>query len=309
MLARLANTGIKQHLQAACLRSFALARGVHRRERDLDRPIFIIGCGRSGTTIFGRSLGQHEAVGYLNEPRLLWKAAFPRSDISSRFAPRVDGSLVLDADDWNERDARLLRCLFARELQRKGRTRLCEKTPANEFRLELITRVFPGARYLWIVREGHRVAQSIQKQADRAARDFGWYGFKDYKWRQLEQVCRESGEYRELSSPCRNNFDRGLLEWRMSIHAAADFFRRHPELPVLQIRYEDLTADPIGILQQVREFAELPHSPRLFRWAVANIGRTQGAPYAMTSGPGAASAPDAFDVRAADLWGAPGSWR
>ena len=141
MLGRIANTGLKLHLQAVCLRSYARARGIHRREISLDRPIFIVGCGRSGTTIFGRCLGQHEAVGYLKEPRLLWKAAFPRSDISSRFAPRVKGSLVLGEDDWNPANAKLLRFLFARELQSKRKTRLCEKTPGNEFRLELIARV------------------------------------------------------------------------------------------------------------------------------------------------------------------------
>jgi Sulfotransferase family len=285
MLGRFANTGIKQHLQAACLRSFARARGAHRRETSLDRPIFIVGCGRSGTTILGRSLGQHEAVGYLNEPRLLWQAAFPRTDISSRFARRVDGSLVLDQDDWTPANARLLRFLFARELQRNGKTRLCEKTPGNEFRLALMTRVFPDARYLWIVREGDHVARSIKKLADGARGHFGWYGFKDYKWRQLEKVCRASAGHRELPSLCCNNFDRGLLEWRMSIHVAADFFRRHPESPMLRIRYEDLTGDPIGTLRSVSAFAELPYSPRLLRWVGDNIRTSQAAPYPPESQP------------------------
>jgi hypothetical protein len=279
MLGRVAHTGIKQHLQAVCLRSFALTSGIHWRESSLDRPIFIVGCGRSGTTIFGRCLAQHEAVGYLNEPRLLWKAAFPRSDVSSRFASRVRGSLVLGENDWNPANAKLLRFLFARELQRRGKTRLCEKTPGNEFRLKLIARVFPGARYLWIIREGSSVARSIQRMADGAKRGFGWYGFQDYKWRQLAKVCQESAEHREQASLCRNNFHRGLLEWRLSIRAAADFFHRHPELPMLRIRYEDLTANPIGTLHSAIEFAELPQSHRVLLWAHANVRKSEAAPY------------------------------
>jgi hypothetical protein len=274
MLGRIAHTGVKQHLQAVCLRSFAIATGAHRGAAKLDRPMFIIGCGRSGTTIFARSLGQHEAVAYLNEPRLLWKAAFPRSDISSRFARRLEGSLLLGEADWHPANAELLRFFFARELQRKRKARLCEKTPGNEFRLELMRRIFPNARYLWIIRQGHQVARSIQKLADRATGDFGWYGFKDYKWRQLEKVCREAAGHRELPSLCRDNFDRGLLEWRVSVDVAAAFFGRHPELPVLQIRFEDLTADPIGTLQSVGEFAELTYSPRLLHWAAENIRKT-----------------------------------
>ena len=31
-------------------------------------PVFIIGCGRSGTTILGRTLAEHPRVKYLNEP-------------------------------------------------------------------------------------------------------------------------------------------------------------------------------------------------------------------------------------------------
>jgi Sulfotransferase family len=285
MLGRIASTGLKRHLQAASLRAFAQAMGAHRSETALDRPIFIVGCGRSGTTILGRSLGQHEAVGYLNEPRLLWKAAFPRSDISSRFAAHVGGSLALDENDWNPTNARLLRFLFARELRRTRKSRLCEKTPANEFRLKLITKVFPDARYLWIVREGIFVARSIQRLADRAKGGFGWYGFGDYKWRQLEAACRRSGEDRELSAVGRNNFDRGMLEWRISGQVAADFFGSHPELPMLQIRYEDLTAEPLATLSAACEFAELPHSRRLLRWAERNI-RKSGAPGPSNRGPG-----------------------
>jgi hypothetical protein len=273
MLGRIAHTGVKQHLQAVCLRSFALARGAHRSEITLDRPIFIVGCGRSGTTIFGRCLGQHEDVGYLNEPRLLWKVAFPRSDISSRFAPRVGGSLVLGENDWNPAGARLLRFLFASELRRRRRTRLCEKTPGNEFRLGLISRVFPDAKYLWIVRDRRRVAQSIQKLADRALHDFGWYGFRDYKWHQLEKLVRELTPPSEMPRHSRSNLERGLIEWRMSIRYAEDFFRCHPQLPMLQIRYEHLTADPAGTMCTVSEFAELPHSPQLLRWAARHVNR------------------------------------
>jgi hypothetical protein len=35
----------------------------------LTRPVFIVGCGRSGTTILGEMLGRHPQLAYLNEPR------------------------------------------------------------------------------------------------------------------------------------------------------------------------------------------------------------------------------------------------
>ena len=37
-------------------------------------PIYIIGTGRSGTTILGVILSIHRQVGFLNEPKALWHA-------------------------------------------------------------------------------------------------------------------------------------------------------------------------------------------------------------------------------------------
>ena len=40
--------------------------------RKVKQPIFILGTGRSGTTILGVTLAMHRAVGFLNEPKALW---------------------------------------------------------------------------------------------------------------------------------------------------------------------------------------------------------------------------------------------
>ena len=46
-------------------------------------PVFIIGCGRSGTTILGNTLSNHPKIKYLNERRDLWHKAYPEFDIWS----------------------------------------------------------------------------------------------------------------------------------------------------------------------------------------------------------------------------------
>jgi hypothetical protein len=66
----------------------------------LDRPIFVIGCGQSGTSILGRSLGAHPDVAYLHERRDLWIAAFPEADVWNAESGRRGGKIRLDERDY-----------------------------------------------------------------------------------------------------------------------------------------------------------------------------------------------------------------
>ena len=62
----------------------------------LVRPVFIVGCGRSGTTALGEVLGRHPLLAYLNEPRDIWLYE-PRTDIWSAKAGARGGRLRLSA--------------------------------------------------------------------------------------------------------------------------------------------------------------------------------------------------------------------
>lgn len=44
-------------------------------------PVFIVGCGRSGTSLLGALVGRHAAVEYLNEARVIWINGFPEADV------------------------------------------------------------------------------------------------------------------------------------------------------------------------------------------------------------------------------------
>src|SRR5262245_42051840 len=239
------------------------------RSASLDRPVFLIGCGRSGTTILGTALSHHPAIAYLNEPRQLWIRCYPETDIWSPLADRRGGALALDASACRGRRTRRLRSLFAEELRKSARRQLVEKLPINSFRLPFIDAMFPDARYLHIVRNGVEVAASIAREC--AERD--WYGAHDYKWRQLVRFADRRPETASLPAHCSDDFARGLLEWRLSVECARAFCSALPASRHLELRYEALVADPPGTLADVERFIGVPPDPDVDAFARANISR------------------------------------
>jgi hypothetical protein len=205
----------------------------------LDRPIFVIGCGQSGTSILGRSLGAHPDVAYLHERRDLWIAAFPEADVWNADAGRRGGKIRLDERDYTPAGGAALRRAFAAELAARRRPFLCEKLPINAFRLGLIGRIFPDARYVYIRRNGIDVARSIAWVATASR----WFGVDDAKWGRLSELSETFAPLRGVAAECRTPFHKGLLEWVLSTAFAEDFFRRRVKAAIA-IRYENLAAAP-----------------------------------------------------------------
>src|SRR5690606_33383867 len=142
------------------------------------RPIFILGCGRSGTTIFGTTLSQHRDITYLNERRDLWHQAYPIADIWSEQGKARGGKMKLTAADASPDKSALLRTLFYRQTIKTSRPVLVEKLPINNFRVEFIQAIFPDARFIHIYRNGLEVANSIKKMSEAGK----WFASNQYKW-------------------------------------------------------------------------------------------------------------------------------
>lgn len=232
-------------------------------------PVFIIGCGRSGTTALGTLLAEHPAVTYLNEPREIWASVFPRSDIWSGRAPARGGRLVLTAEDTDDTRSRRLRRLFHAMTVRSGRPLLVEKLPINTFRLGLLHEVFPGARYIHLYRNGLEVARSIEPLA-RAGR---WFGAGGYKWDRLAEYAETRPETRGLPVQCESPYLRGLLEWRLSTSCAVDFLQGLPGDRFVELSYRGFTADPGGAVARLAAFLGLEAGPPLVELARDTVSR------------------------------------
>jgi len=113
-----------------------------RCTRRLHKPVIIIGAPRSGTTLMGKILSQHQDVLYLEEPRLTWRYGNDRK--SDQLRPEDARPEVID----------YIHRAFGKQVHQAGRARLLEKTPSNSLRLGYVDRVMPDCKVIHMIRDG-----------------------------------------------------------------------------------------------------------------------------------------------------------
>ncbi len=235
-------------------------------------PVFIIGCGRSGTSILGRTLSRHEKVTYLHEPRRLWFSAYPETDIWTSKAQVRKGKLVLTEHDADEKKSRKLQRLFRLETVRTKKPVLIEKLPINNFRLKLLQAIFPDSRFIHIYRNGLEVARSIQEKSDKGS----WFASNPYKWRKLVEHALSRDETASLPKLSSGYFDMGLLEWRLSTEAAVEFLRGLKDDTFFELSYDELVQDPAKTITRVTRFIGLADDMHVKKFASDQIQRKTG---------------------------------
>ncbi|WP_423823593.1 sulfotransferase [Salinisphaera sp. SPP-AMP-43] len=245
----------------------------------LARPVFVVGCGRSGKSTLAGLLSRHPEVLCLDEPRHLWFSAFPQADIWTSKAIERRGRIALDGQDYNAARARRLRRLFRVQAIRHDRSTVLEELAINSFRLPLIREVFPQARFIHVYRNGLEVAELIQQAAERG----GWFGTNDYKWQQLAAYAALYPATADLPELCDDFYDRGLLEWRLSTEAVVSFFQTLPRESYLEINSKALFDTPGRVVQQVYQLLGLtgdtnaPTTDVVFHRSSAGIARSVSA--------------------------------
>lgn len=201
----------------------ALARSIRP---SLERPIFLLGAARSGTTFLGDCVGRVPQITYHHEP--------PSTKAAGRY--------VFQAL-WGFQRSRWFYSTVYRWLirtQLDGGLRFCEKTPTNAFLIPFLDRAFPDSQFVHIIRDGRDVALShIQKpwllESSRGSivREPGGYLHGPYApW------WVEEGREREFEET--SDIHRMSWAWRRYVEAA---LRDGPALGAdryLEIRYEDL---------------------------------------------------------------------
>ncbi|GIW74664.1 MAG: hypothetical protein KatS3mg103_1186 [Phycisphaerales bacterium] len=236
----------------------------------MSEPIaFLTGCGRSGTTILGQMIGVSPGVAYANDDFAIWIEPFPQCDAWGLRPDTVhmDNRIELTEEDLAGGDVPRF---WSMVRARRGSARLLvEKVALNNFRLRFLAALAPEARMVNIVRHGVEVARSIARRVEVGQ----WYGPSDRKWRLLERLAISRGLEHELAL-CRDDVDRGLLEWRMSVEVAAEHTSAIGPGRVLQVRYESLLEEPQAVAGRIAEHLQLPDGGRaMAAWAIGRLER------------------------------------
>lgn len=231
-------------------------------------PIYIMGTGRSGTTILGTVLSYHRQTGYLNEPKLMWHAANPNEDVIGSFTD-APASVWLTADDATPAVSRKFRRLYGWFLAATLSKRIVDKNAELPFRIEYLRAMFPDARFLLLVRNGYDTCTSIERwsqthgqsaAADHQTPATDWWGKDSRKWHLLlDQVAAGEPELAGKIDQLRTltaDTDRAALEWALVMHQGMKLADAMPEC-VHVVRYEQLTAQPKQTLEAIRAFCDL----------------------------------------------------
>jgi hypothetical protein len=227
---------------------------VKHRRSDALPPCFIIGCGRSGTSILGKALQHHPDVCYLREPIHLWAAIDRRTDVTHLHYRLPEARFIMDASHSNRQNELRFGRLILGARDRLGARIVIEKTPHNAARIGFIESLVHGALYLHIVRDGVDVTRSINRLATtdpfklaHQPRHNTWWGNENSKWKALARDGVEAGYFPGEIAQVRTHAAKGAYEWLVSL-GEVDRWRARLGERLREVRYDDFTSDPAGTL-------------------------------------------------------------
>lgn len=162
-----------------------------RFETKLHNPLFIIGCGRSGTTMLTSLLRNHKDICSFSEANEIWDPEGYRWFNKNLNRPPIWYDPIKYTEVWrdyfNGNYRKQLKNIFGCYQFISRKKIFLNKSPMNTFRISDIFEIFPDARFIHIIRDGRAVAFSwavkeyatIQKHADVYRKRGFFYTFNE----------------------------------------------------------------------------------------------------------------------------------
>jgi hypothetical protein len=214
-----------------------------------DRPVIIGACPRSGTTLLRTMLDSHPEIGVPRETRFvleIWEKRYDFGDLRDPKARRKVGRWIFRREESqagrlgvNKTKAvrrliaapptlgSLLATAFLLYAERFGKSRWGDKRPTYAARMHVIRDFFPHAQFINMLRDPRACAASMRK--------LGWYD---------------------------GDIAPAVELWERSVKVVDRWRARLAPDQLLDVRYEDLVADPEGELARVTAFTGLAADDR-----------------------------------------------
>ncbi|MAM10172.1 MAG: sulfotransferase family protein [Rhizobiaceae bacterium] len=247
--------------------------------RKVDAPVFIVGTGRSGTTLLGKLFALHKDVQFLNEPKALWHFAHGEEDIIGSYADRA-GKVRLDIPSDLETLAQKISNVYGWAAFFAGAIQVADKYPELIYRTDFVQALFPGAKMVAIVRDGVDTCNSVTLWSKRkgteteGGRTDDWWGRDGRKWRCLvDELIPENSDLAPLQQMLFDDprhEDRSAVEWILSMREVQKQVRAHPD-SIISIKYEDLCADPETLLARIFDFCGLDTDRSVIDYAKVSL--------------------------------------
>ena len=237
-------------------------------EPEIKRPIFVVGCPRSGTNTLYYRLAKHPDLAWISNitkkmpnsmllTRLLMMVRKDHHPTEAKNVWRRYATADNDArgrDDATPKAKAFFHKVVRNHLTMFDKGRFINKCPRNSVRIEFLDELFPDAFFIHMIRDGRAVANSIL----RARKNHGdaYWGCEPPGWQDLAD--------RPMVEACG-------LQWKMIVEHALDTATSIPPERYMEVRYEDMCDRPEETFRAVGEKVGLEWDDAVLRELVSDI--------------------------------------
>lgn len=247
-------------------------------QKNISKPIYILGTGRSGTTILGKILAVHPEIGFLNEPKALWHSINAKDDLIGSYS-NTPGSYWLDASDVTPQMIQSAHRLYAFYTTLTRSKRILDKYPEMIFRVAYLKSIFSDAQFIIIVRNGWDTIHSVrtwseEKLVKQNGETHNWWGANNQKWQLLlQQVVPQIPSLAPLADDIREvtrQEDMAAVEWIATMYQGQQVLNQFPK-DVIVVRYEAMTTDPRKTMARLIKFCGLSEDSFFSDYAASTL--------------------------------------
>lgn len=218
-------------------------------------PVFVVGCGRSGTTLLRLMLHRHSQLYIAKESYFIpemypfWHEGMGDDEIDAFVSkimeyPKPPEQAAIDFLGWdqaglreycmqmrNSRYSDVVTGLYTHGMAKESKIYWGDKTPRYIINLPLLYSLFPHAKFIHLIRDGRDVTLSYYK--------CGW-------------------------GP--GNILEGARLWRNRVNAGRAFHAANPDANYYEMRFEDLLEAPEMALRKLCDFIGLQYEENMLEY-------------------------------------------